>query len=65
MDVTKIALSDEQREAILTFKKYRQENNIKISGQEIYEMVIKNGITKVSPGSIPPPGGVQYPFSAA
>ncbi len=47
MDVTKIALSNEQREAILTFKKYRQENNIKISGQDIYEMVIQNGITKL------------------
>lgn len=44
MDVTKIALSEEHRETILTFKKYRQENGIKISGQEIYEMVINKGI---------------------
>ncbi|MFA6294895.1 MAG: hypothetical protein WC666_00535 [Candidatus Paceibacterota bacterium] len=48
MDVTKIALTDEQREAILTFKKYRQENSIKISGQEIYEMVINKGVIKLN-----------------
>ncbi|MFA6554116.1 MAG: hypothetical protein WCS89_01260 [Candidatus Paceibacterota bacterium] len=47
MDVTKLTLSDEQREAILTFKKYRQENGVKISGQEIYEMVINKGINKL------------------
>ncbi|MEI7463436.1 MAG: hypothetical protein WCK03_03515 [Candidatus Taylorbacteria bacterium] len=47
MDVTKLTLSDEQREAILTFKKYRQENNIKISGQEIYELVINKGVKKL------------------
>lgn len=47
MDITKIALSNEQRESILIFKKYRQENNIKISGQEIYKMVINKRITKL------------------
>lgn len=47
MDVTKIALSDEQREAILAFKKYRQENGVKISGQEIYEMVTNTGVVKL------------------
>ncbi len=44
MDVTKITLSEEQREAILMFKKYRQENSVKISGQEIYEMVINKKV---------------------
>ncbi len=44
MDVTKIASSNEQREAILAFKKYRQENGVKISGQEIYEMVINKDV---------------------
>lgn len=43
-DVTKISLTDEERTAILTFKKYRQENGIKISGQKIYEMVINKGM---------------------
>jgi hypothetical protein len=47
MDITKLTLTDEQREAILSFKKYRQENGIKISGQEIYEMVINKGVTKL------------------
>jgi hypothetical protein len=47
MDVTKIALSEEQREAILIFKKYRQENGIKISGQEIYEMILNKKITSL------------------
>lgn len=47
LDITKLALSDEQREVILTFKKYRQENGIKISGQEIYKMVINKGIMKL------------------
>ncbi len=47
MDVTKIVLSDEQREAILTFKKYRQDNSIKISGQEIYELVINKRVIKL------------------
>lgn len=47
MDVTKITLSEEQREAILSFKKYRQENSVKISGQEIYEMVINKGVVKL------------------
>lgn len=47
MDITKLTLSDEQREAILTFKNYRQENGVKISGQEIYKMVINKGITKI------------------
>lgn len=44
MDVTKLTLSNEQRDTILTFKKYRQDNGIKISGQEIYEMVINKGV---------------------
>jgi len=48
MDITKIALSNEQREAILKFKKYRQDNDIKISGQEIYEMVINKGIMELN-----------------
>ncbi len=45
LDITKMALTKEQREAILLFKQYRQENNIKISGQEIYRMVLNQNIT--------------------
>lgn len=41
-DITKEKLSDEQREAILEFKKYRNDNGLKISGQKIYEAVLKN-----------------------
>ena len=45
LDITKIALSDDQREAILSFKKYRQQNALKISGQEIYKLVLEDGVT--------------------
>jgi len=40
-DITKANLTLEQREEILRLKKHRHENNLKISGQEIYEKVLK------------------------
>lgn len=47
LDITKENLSDEQKEAILKFKKYRNEKGIKISGQMIYEMVLKRNIKDI------------------
>ncbi len=47
MDITKVILTEEQRESILKFKQYRNENKIKISGQEIYEIVLNKGILKI------------------
>jgi hypothetical protein len=48
LDINKESLSDIQRETILKFKKYRNENGIKISGQAIYEMVLKKEIKDIS-----------------
>lgn len=46
-DVTKVTLTPEQREAILTLKKYRNDNKVKMSGQNIYEAVVKDGVRTV------------------
>lgn len=43
-DIAKANLSPEQKETILSFKKYRNEHAIKISGQRIYEMVLKENV---------------------
>lgn len=40
-DITKAKITLEQSEEILRLKKHRRENNLKISGQEIYEKVLK------------------------
>lgn len=45
LDISKVTLSDEQRERILMFKQYRKDHNLKISGQEIYEAVLDKGFT--------------------
>lgn len=45
LDISKVTLSDEQREKILEFKQYRKEHNLKVSGQEIYEVVLEKGFT--------------------
>jgi hypothetical protein len=45
LDIVKTDLTEKQRETILAFKKYRKENNIAISGQRIYEAVIKEGLS--------------------
>lgn len=39
-DIVKANITPEQREEILRLKKHRRENNLKISGQEIYEKVL-------------------------
>jgi hypothetical protein len=46
LDISKMSLTEEQRMKILEFKKYRKDNNLKISGQEIYEAVLEKGITE-------------------
>jgi hypothetical protein len=43
-DVNKYELTPQQRESILEFKKYRNENSILITGQQIYQMVLEQGI---------------------
>ncbi|MEY3783710.1 MAG: hypothetical protein RLZZ230_32 [Candidatus Parcubacteria bacterium] len=43
LDISKINLTAEQRSTILGFKAYRKEHKLKISGQEIYEAVLKKG----------------------
>lgn len=45
LDISKVTLSDKQRERILMFKQYRKDHNLKISGQEIYEAVLDKGFT--------------------
>ncbi len=46
-DITKIDLTSAQIEAILKFKKYRKKNNLSMSGQEIYNLVINKNITEI------------------
>lgn len=46
-DITKVTLTPGQREAILALKKHRNNNGIKISGQKIYESVVKDGMRTV------------------
>jgi len=41
-DITRILLTDAQRETILTFKKYRNDHNIVCSSQSIYIAVIND-----------------------
>ncbi len=45
LDISKVKITLKQKEKILEFKKYRQDNKIKVSGQKIYEMVINDGIS--------------------
>jgi hypothetical protein len=47
IDITRTPLSEKQRESILQFKKFRNDNNVGISGQKIYEIVINEGITEL------------------
>lgn len=46
LDISKTELTDEQRKTILEFKRYRKDNNLKVSGQAIYEAVLEMGMTK-------------------
>lgn len=48
LDIGSVSLSNEQRELILEIKKYRQDNHLDISGQEIYDAVLKRGIKSVA-----------------
>ncbi len=41
LDISKVSLTEEQRIKILEFKQFRKDQNIKISGQEIYEAVLE------------------------
>jgi len=45
INISKLNLTDEQRLKILEFKQYRKDHNLKVSGQEIYEAVLKQGFT--------------------
>lgn len=45
LDISKVNLTEEQRTKILEFKQYRKNNNLKVSGQEIYEAVLEKGFT--------------------
>lgn len=47
IDISSTLITDEQRVLILEIKKYRKDNALKISGQEIYVAVLKNGIKSV------------------
>lgn len=45
LDISKTELTEEQRKTILEFKQYRKEHSLKVSGQEIYEAVLEQGVT--------------------
>lgn len=45
LDISKVNLTELQREKILEFKQYRKDHNLKVSGQEIYEAVLEGGFT--------------------
>lgn len=47
LDIASVHLTDDERELILQFKKYRKDNSVDISGQEIYEAVLKKGIKNI------------------
>ncbi len=44
LDIASITLTEEQREVILEIKKYRMDNKLDISGQQIYEAVLNKGV---------------------
>lgn len=46
LDISKTELTDEQRKTILEFKQYRKDNNLKVSGQSIYEAVLEMKVTE-------------------
>jgi hypothetical protein len=45
LDISKVTLSDAQREIILEFKQHRKNHGLKVAGQEIYEAVLEKGFT--------------------
>jgi hypothetical protein len=45
LDISKVNLTELQREKILEFKQYRKDHNLKVSGQEIYKAVLEVGFT--------------------
>lgn len=45
LDISKINLTEIQREKILGFKQYRKDHNLKVSGQKIYEAILEKGFT--------------------
>ncbi len=47
LNIAHATLTPEQRLSILEFKKYRNEHQIKISGQKIYELVLINKISQL------------------
>lgn len=46
LNIGDVKLTEEQRKLILEFKKYRKETGKKMSGQQIYEAVLEQGMTK-------------------
>ena len=48
LDIAKTSLTQQQREKILEFKKYRKDHALKISGQSIYEAVLQDGCVEPS-----------------
>lgn len=47
INISKVDLTPEQKKAILEIKKYREDNNLPISGQEIYNAVLNEGVMNV------------------
>jgi hypothetical protein len=45
LDISQKEMTEQQRETILEFKKYRKEHKLKVSGQEIYEAVLEGAQT--------------------
>jgi hypothetical protein len=46
-DISAIVVTPAQKKAILEFKKYRNDNKLKVSGQQIYEMVARDGVLNI------------------
>ncbi|MEK7552268.1 MAG: hypothetical protein AAB534_02515 [Patescibacteria group bacterium] len=47
LNIGDVVLTGEQRELILSFKKYRNDHNLDISGQEIYDAVLNKSIKNI------------------
>ena len=47
LNIGDVTLTDEQRELILEFKKYRNDHKLVISGQEIYDAILNKSIKNI------------------
>lgn len=45
LDISKMVVTQAQRQTILEFKNFRKLNNLAVSGQQIYEAVLLRGVT--------------------